>query len=81
MPKEKETWENDYSHTVGGVPFYPINKVKEEIQKAREEEREKIREFLSSSSVWDTEYIYIRKALLLQKFDELINKNNEGNKI
>lgn len=31
-----------------------------------------VRDFLENSSVWDSEYIYQRKALLLQKFDEFI---------
>lgn len=43
----------------------------ESIMEARLEERKIIRDFLENSSVWDSEYIYLRKELLLEKFDEL----------
>ena len=38
---------------------------------AKNRQREQIRNFLESSSVWSVDYIYQRKALLLQQFDAL----------
>lgn len=32
--------------------------------------RREVREFLANSSVWDSEYIYLRKAKMLDQFDE-----------
>lgn len=48
-----------------------LNSEREKLKKAIEHERIEIRNFLKSSSVWDAEYIYHRKALLLEKFDLL----------
>jgi len=36
----------------------------------RRETEQKIRKFLEESSTWDNDYIYLRKAMLLQHFDE-----------
>ena len=59
------------------------NFIKDLEQKVRTETIEEMREFLEESSVWDSDYIYIRKVRALEQFDDkfgsilALNKSKE----
>jgi len=67
-----KTSEPKYSVWNAAALAYP-EEIKSFIENLLEQDRERIRTFLKDSSVWDAEYIYHRKSLLLEKYDSFIN--------
>ena len=74
-----EEWETRLQDKINNLEFglpeaffhEPIKDfIRSERSSVRRETEQKIRKFLEESSVWSADYIYLRKALMLQQFDE-----------
>jgi hypothetical protein len=86
--KEKDEYGYSLEDAVKGGDLHDIEfakklinpKLRQEIRQAKIEQTEEIRKIMSDSSVWDSDYVYLRKARLLGVIDKLISnlKNNDN---